>query len=857
MDMTKAVSRLFTQFAPENYKLTITPDAKAMKFTGTVVITGKKTGRPSQRITFHQNELKVQSAQIVKHDKNGANDIPVSRINTHDTYNEVRIHSDEMLYPGLYTITLAFSGDITRPMNGIYPSFFKDGDEEKVLITTQFESHHAREAFPCIDEPEAKATFDLTLITPKDDMTISNMPTASETTEGDAKTTVFGTTPIMSTYLLAFVTGDLHCVEATTSRGITMRTWGTTAQPKAFMEYANTEAVAILDFFEDYFGTAFPLKKLDQVALPDFEAGAMENWGLMTFREIALLTDPDNRSVSSEQYVSMVIAHEISHQWFGDLVTMQWWDDLWLNESFASLMEHVALDALHPDWNQWEQYAASDIISCSNRDIYTSVQAVKVPVNHPDDIHALFDPAIVYAKGGRLLKMMHDYIGEEAFRTGLKTYFKKHAYKNTIRDDLWTEMSAASGKDINALMNPWLEQSGMPVVKVSGSGESMRELSQSRFALDSTDDTSLWPIPLLASTPASPEIMTEQTATLSYGDQLPVLNAHGSGHFIVHYTDDTDLQRIITGITSGDIVSEARINFLNDLMLLARRGDDSLVDALKLVEALKDEPREAVWMMMGRALGLAGNIGEGDETIDAGLKKLRYELAHANYERLGWDDQEDDDPNTKLMRGTMIGLMLGSENTEIIKHAIDVWNSVKEVEDIPSDRRGSVLGAVVRHNGDSAAIERLIDLYKTTPNADLQHSICGALTYTKDPVLALRFFDEGFAEGGYIRPQDSFRWYAYLMRNKHTRDVAWNWLTNNWSYVESIGKKSLDHWVVYSAGPLQTPEWEQKFREFYEPKESIQTISRNITIAYAEIAARVAWRNRELNALRSFFTLPR
>ena len=257
-------------------------------------------------------------------------------------------------------------------------------------------------------------------------------------------------------------------------------------------------------------------------------------------------------------------------------------------------------------------------------------------------------------------------------------------------------------------------------------------------------------------------------------------------------------------------------------------------------------------MMMGRAIGLAGNIGECDQKVEDGLKKLRHEIAHANYQRLGWDDHDSDDPNTKLLRATMIGLMLGSEDADTIKHAVDVFNDAKHVEDIPSDRRGSVLGTIVRHRGDSKAIDDLIDLYKTTPNADLQHSLCGALTYTKDPELAKRFFDEGFAEGGYVRPQDSFRWYAYLMRNKYTRDVAWDWLTNNWDYVETIGKKSIDHWVVYSAGPLQTPEWEKKFHDFYEPKKNIQAITRNIDIAYAEIAARVAWRTRELDNLKQF-----
>ncbi len=306
-------------------------------------------------------------------------------------------------------------------MHGLYPCFYEHEGKKKKLLATQFESHHAREVFPCVDEPEAKAIFDLTLTTPKRETVLSNTPIKKSsvfrgqesekeksfsklTTDNRLMKTTFETTPRMSTYLLAFAVGEIHCSESKTQDGITMRTWATVAQPKSFTKFANDEAVKVLEFFTDYFQTPFPLKKLDQIALPDFESAAMENWGLITYREIALLTDPDNRSQSSEQYVAEVVAHEVSHQWFGNLVTMKWWDDLWLNESFASLMMHLALDALHSDWAQWEEYTASDVIFASSRDIFKDVQPVRIDVKHPDEIMTLFDPAIVYAKGGRLLK---------------------------------------------------------------------------------------------------------------------------------------------------------------------------------------------------------------------------------------------------------------------------------------------------------------------------------------------------------------------------------------------------------------------------------------------------------------------
>jgi aminopeptidase N len=854
--MAKTVKRLFDQFSPEKYNLELNLDPEEMSFSGKITILGKKAGRPSQRLTFHQKGLSITQASLSKHSKAGPEEYAIDRINNHSSYDEVRLHSTKMLYPGKYTVHIEFKGKITKQMTGLYPCFFNKDGKEKKLLATQFESHHAREVFPCIDEPEAKAVFELTLITPKSDVVLSNTPIKKQVAlvKNNLKT-VFEETPIMSTYLLAFVTGDMHCVEAKTKNGTIMRSWSTSAQPKGFLEYANKEAVDLLEFYEEYFDTPFPLPKCDQVALPDFESGAMENWGLITYREVALLADPINRSIASEQYVSMVVAHELSHQWFGNLVTMKWWDDLWLNESFASLMEHVSLNVLHPDWHQWEQYTSADVIACSNRDIYKDVQPVKVDVRHPDEIGSLFDPAIVYAKGGRLLKMMLDYIGEEAFRKGLKSYFVKHAYKNTIRDDLWTEMSAVSGKDINSLMDPWLEQSGMPVVRLEGSGK-QRQLTQERFVLDSKKDKQIWPIPLLADRVLSTDILSEVSVSIETDNTIPLLNSSGSGHFLVHYASDDDLAKLIERIKSGDVSAEARINILNDLLLLSRRGDDSIVDALKLISELRTEPRDAVWAIMARGLGLAYNLGEDDKHIEDGIKKLKHKLAHKNYEKLGWDDNDSEDPNTKMLRATSIGFMLGAEDKDTIDQAIKIYESAKNIEDIPSDRRGLVLGTVVRHGNKLKDIDRLIKEYKTNQNQDLQQSIAAALTHTKDPEVINRLIEEALGKDGFVRDQDVFRWFAYLMRSKYSRRAAWEWLTSSWTRIEKdFGEsKSLDYFVVYASAPLQTDQWETDFRKFFEPKRDMVALQRKIDIALAEIKARVEWRNRELPKLKQYFT---
>lgn len=851
--MSKKVRRLFEQFQPNNYSLDLTLDKKTMSFSGSVIIKGRKTGRPSQRITFHQKGLKITEASIVKHDKNGSSDVEISRINIQKSLDEVRLHSESNLYPGEYTVKLSFEGKITDPMHGLYPCYFEHDGQKKLLLATQFESHHAREVFPCIDEPEAKATFDLTLTTPKDEVVLANTPMVDQKTDDGLSTTTFETTPIMSTYLLAFVTGEMHSVEAKTKDGIIIRTWATVAQPKEFLNYANDEGVKILEFFTDYFQTPFPLKKCDQVALPDFESGAMENWGLITYREIGLLADPVNRSQSSEQYISMVVGHELSHQWFGNLVTMKWWNDLWLNESFASLMEHIALDHLHPDWFQWEQYTASDVIACSSRDIFKDVQPVHVDVKHPDEISTLFDPAIVYAKGGRLLKMMREYIGDEAFRNALQSYFKKHAYKNTIGDDLWVEMSEASGKDIKKFMDPWLSQSGMPVLEVE-QGDNTVKLLQKRFVLDKNNDDSIWPIPLLADKKLENDLLETPSSEIEAATPV-VFNQNGSGHMLVHYTDNDSQKYIAEKIGDQSLKPESRINILNDLLLLARKGEAPLTDSLEVIKHCSSEPREAVWPIMARTIGTATSLTEGNEATEKHIKEFKRKLVADWYKKLGWDDQPDDSPNDKGLRQSILSMMVSSESPEAIAEAAKRYGAASKIDDLPAEQRAMIVAAMVKK--DPSIAEGLVAQYKKSSNPDVQLAICLGLTNTEDFETGKYIIREAMGEKGFVRPQDIFRWYAYLMRNRHTRRLAWEWLKNDWDRLEKLfgDSKSFEYFIVYAAGPINTPDWQKEFTEFFVPKMDNIILKRNIKIALSEIEARVAWRQREEDRLREYFAV--
>ena len=853
--MSKKLRHLYEQFQPNNYQLTLDIDKTNLKFKGVVVVTGKKVGRPSQRITLHQRDLRITSAKVIKHNKNEDQEIELSRILCHKSYDEVRLHSKDQLYAGNYTLELEFEGQITDSMLGIYPSKFEYEGKAQTIIATQFESHYAREAFPCIDEPIAKATFDLTLTTDSKDVVLSNTPVSKQKTIANRTTTIFETTPKMSTYLLAFVTGPMHSVESKTKDGVIVRTWSSLARPKKELRYSVDEAVRVLEFFTKYFGVKYPLKKCDQVALPDFDAGAMENWGLITYREVALLSDPDNPSISSEQYISLVIAHELSHQWFGNLVTMKWWDDLWLNESFASIMEHIALDELHPSWRQWEFYTSTDVISTSNRDIYKDIQPVGVKVTDPELIDTLFDPSIVYAKGGRLLKMLREYIGEEAFRKGLNSYFKKHAYSNTSREDLWEAFSKSSNKNISKLMTPWIEQSGMPVVKINHQNNII-SLSQKRFVLDEATNGTLWPIPLLASEDLSHELLSKATQNINHLKNSPILlNVNGSGHYFVEYEDQEDQEFLASSIANMTVDAVTRINLINDSLLLARGGTHSLLTTLKLISNCHQEDRDSVWALISRTLGYVLQLTEGHQATEDALKTLRIKLARDWYKKLGWEDQPRDNPNTKQLRHTMIAYMIAGEHKPAISEALGKYNRVSSITDIDAEIRPTILSSAVRY-GSPDVIDKLIDEYQQA-SSEVQTDITSGLSSTKDPKVAHKVISKALGQDGFVRPQDIMRWMAMFLRNRHTRETIWEFMEQNWLWFEETLSKSkaFDFLPVYTANAMNDEKWQKRYHEFFEPKLDNKTLERNIKIGFADIEARVAWRKRDRQKIIDYFKL--
>ena len=818
--MTK-VPRLLDTFTPNHYNLTLDlTRAEEKEFSGIVIISGNST---SESISLHSKGLTIQSATI----DNQPADVSFGE------FDELRL-SQPNLENGNHTIHINFSGTITDAMHGLYPCYFTHDGVKKQLFATQFESHHAREVFPCVDEPAAKAEYDLTLVTQTGITVLGNMPVKFQEENSDSLTTTFEKTPRMSSYLLAFVIGELHKKTARTKSGVEVNIWATPAQNENTLDFALDIATRSIDFYDEYFGVKYPLPKSDHVALPDFSSGAMENWGLITYRESCLLADPELTPESSRRFIATVIAHELSHQWFGNLVTMNWWNDLWLNESFANMMEYVAIDALHPEWRMWEDFATNEVTAALRRDSLDGVQSVQADVNHPDEISTLFDPAIVYAKGGRLLVMVRKLIGEEAFRAGLKSYFEKFAYKNTVGNDLWQELESASGQPIVNLMNAWISQPGLPVVSVSNSHDTAT-LSQERFFIgEHQPSDALWPIPLFANQLLDVKILNQKETTVSIEKPLQ-LNCGLSAHFVTKY-DESTREYLLKNIT--ELPTLDKICILQDATILARAGFENSASLLSLALSLKTETNEKVFGMAAGALTELRKFVDDNDAARDSLKKISGEFARATFEELDWDEKAGESDDDRERRTTALSLMIYSEDKEVLNEAKTRFDNNK-LEDLPTEIRALIISANVRHFETPEMIDNLFTTYKNTSSNDLQNDIAIGLTSTKNPETAEKIL-ANIKDSNIIRPQDASRWFVYLIRTRESRQIVWNWLKENWAWVEdTFGEdKSYDDFIRYTATALLTPNELNDFQQFFEPMENIPALARTIKLGITEISAR-------------------
>lgn len=839
-------------------------------FKGQLFIHGNKTGDfvrlHAKGLTLKNVKLNMEPAEIIELD-NDEIELCVTDPKALDA--EYRKTLKERWGVDCDTVIAIeeFSGKISdTDMHGLYPCYYEYEGEKQELLATQFESHHAREVFPCVDEPAAKAQFMCQVTTAPGVTVLGNMPIKNivDIEDGDepSQRVSFEVTPKMSTYLLAFVIGDLQKKSAKTKGGVEVNIYSTKVQPLSSLDFALDVAVRSIDFYDEYFDTKYPLPKSDHVALPDFSSGAMENWGLITYRETCLLAG-ESISISSKQYIATVIAHELAHQWFGNLTTMKWWNDLWLNESFASLMEHYAVDKLYPNWNIWQSYQTSDVLSALRRDALSGVQPIQQDVSYPDEISTLFDPSIVYAKGERMLRMLQVLIGEDNFRAGLKSYFKKYAYTNAEANDLWQELTDQSNTNVGEVMQNWLIKPGYPVVSVNRTDDEIT-LRQQQFLVGGESSDTIWQIPLFSNDLNAPRLMKDREISFA-SDTQPCfqLNVGNFSHFITKY-DDKSFADLVTNLM--DLEGTDRLKLLNETTMLARAGLSSSVGVFELISGFVNETDNAVWDIIAAAISDLRRIVEDDYQSLNQLKKFTGRLAKPRFDELGIEIQAGEPENNTKLRPVIVSEMIFSEDIvddtddpilplderPITKQILDLYIKNKHhLEEIAGDIRATALAVAVRFGGESE-FDFLLNIYKTSADAELKMDICSGLvaTHNSDQIEKLI---SGFKDPNVVRPQDMSYWFAWTLGNRCAREKTWNWLTQNWNWIDQTfgGDKSFDIFPRYAGQVFRTDSDLAKYEEFFTPMQSTPALGRTISIGVKDIKSRIEWIDRNKISLQA------
>ena len=821
--------RFYQSFQPEHYQVFLDINRAQKRFSGRTTITGMAK---EAVVLIHQNGLVIETVSVA------GQSVPFT------VDNDANALKVEVGQPGEVTLVISYTATLTDSMMGIYPSYYEVDGVKKELIGTQFETNFARQAFPCVDEPEAKATFDLAIKFDEHEgeTILSNMP-EKEVIDGVHH---FETTVRMSTYLVAFAFGELQGAQTQTKSGVQVGVFATKAHQANELDFALDIAKRSIEFFEVFYQTPYPLPHSWQLALPDFSAGAMENWGLVTYREAYLLLDPDNTALTTKHRVATVIAHELAHQWFGDLVTMQWWDDLWLNESFANMMEYVAIDALEPDWHIWESFQTSEAPAALQRDATDGVQSVHVQVKNPAEIDALFDSAIVYAKGARMLVMVRALIGDAALRAGLKAYFAAHQFGNATGADLWAALGKAANLDVGAIMNSWLEQPGYPVVTAKVVDGQLTLNQQQFFIGEGQEVGRQWQIPLKSNYAAAPLLMTDRELVLGDYAQLRAangqpfrLNVGNESHFIVNY-DQTLFDDILKD--SVEMTSIAQLQLLQDLRLLAEGRQINYADVVPVLAPFAKSDSNVVAEALYTVAGNLKKFVTAGETSEQHLRAFFDQLSSAQVARLGWTIQPTDTNDDQLMRPTVLSAALYAKNQAAIDAAHTLFQANQDqLATLPAAIRVLVLMNEVQNFGNAALYSQLLKAYRQTSDASYKNDLSAALTRTTDPELITTLISK-FEDAGTIKPQDLRAWFRGLLANDASQQATWDWIRNDWQWLEETvgGDMEFTTYITSIAAVFKTPERLAEFKAFFEPKLDTPGLTREITMDMKIIESRVA-----------------
>ena len=794
---------------PINYELMFEPLFHNFKFNGEEIIT-LNLSKPTNSIKIDAAELSIKESHIIQGGKIISSE---SSLNEKDEKLTIKLAKK---IKGKAKLSIKFTGTLNDRLLGFYKSQYKDRKgKTKYLATTQFEAADARRAFPCWDEPAVKATFDVSLLVDKHLDAISNMPVISKKKTGTKILHKFGRTPIMSTYLLYLGVGEFEYLHGKL-RNIKIRivtTKGNKNKGKLSLDFTKK----FLGEYEKYFGIKYPLPKLDMIAIPDFAAGAMENWGAITFREAILLYDPKTSSTRTKQYIAEVISHEIAHQWFGNLVTMKWWNDLWLNESFATFMATKIVNKFYPEWDLWDQFLGDAMLNAMSLDALKNSHPINVDVKHPAQIREIFD-AISYDKGGNVLRMLENYVGIENFRKGLKYYLTQHKYSNAEGQDLWKSIGKVAHKPVDAMMKTWIDQVGYPVVDVKRNNSKV-SLTQRRFLSDgSKSSKNRWSIPIHIEegNHESSILMKSQKSVVSLKniDSNFIVNSGRYGFYRVQY-DANSLAQLELLIDEKILNHVDRWSLQNDLFSQCVSGTKQIQEYLDFTTSYHDEDNYITLQNLAQNLYHLYKLTRKEKFSDE-IRTYTAQFLGTIFDRLGWDSQKNEKHTNALLRSFVITALGKLGDKEILNEAKKRFNKfLKNKNSLAADLQEPVF-VLVAWQGNEKTYNKLLSLYKKSTLQEEKIRFLMAMCNFKQKNLLLKTLALSLTPE--VRSQNIRVPIMGVSANIYGSDILWPWLKNNWKKL--VGRfgvgNPLANRIVASIGSVIDDKQEKDVRKFFK-----------------------------------------
>ncbi|EQC33310.1 hypothetical protein SDRG_09289 [Saprolegnia diclina VS20] len=809
--MPHEFARLPTIVRPTKYTLAYdVVDLDRYRFEGRETI-DVEVNEATNTITSHAIELWVHSVKVRQGDKTIACD-EVRFIEEDQTVTFVLA---ETLAPGPAQIELGFHGILNDELRGFYRAGYEQNGEKRIMATSQFQACDARRAFVCWDEPAIKASFEISMATPVHLTAISNMHVLSTAIRpspyihnATEKVWQFAETPIMSTYLVALVVGEFDSLSAYSREGVLVNVYTPVGKSNQG-EFALSVATESLSFFTKTFGLEYPLKKLDMLAIPDFAAGAMENWGCVTYREEALLIEPSQSSQDSKSRVALTVAHELAHQWFGNLVTMEWWTGLWLNEGFAHFMEYEAVNAIFPEWKMWENFIQEVTLGAAFReDALLSSHMIEVEVNHPDEADEIFD-AISYCKGASIIRMLCEYLGQDVFYKGIQAYLKQFSYQNAVTFDLWHALEEASGLPLATMMNTWTKQTGYPVVTLT-CGEELTVKQTRFFSNPSTQDDgdSRWDIPLTVVYDEAESATVHRVGIWSAGDaprdeageiaaasdllandelkraSWVKLNAHSQGFYVDNYCSEgwRRLQAPCQQLVLGDV---ERMCLLNNVFTLTRAGRVALSDAMAFARAFAADPSYLAWKTLSGHLGFYAKLF-ADEAFFPALQSYIAGLFQQPMGHLTWTSLPSDDDNSAYFRKAVISMLGLARDHAVVTAAeqhFQTFVATPTGSPLASDLRSCVLDLVAAVHASPVVYDQLRTLYESVDLGEFKlDCLCAMGQIPSKRLETLQWA----LSGSHVRAQDiQYAFNSIARQSQAGTEMAWGYIQEHWDELNT------------------------------------------------------------------------